>query len=84
MRIRATLEEIDGKLRASCIDFEASGEGATREQALAALKEAVRDRLAPEAVAPPAQSLVVPIDVVLIEGNAVEHAKEPTGPGDRR
>jgi hypothetical protein len=77
MRIRATIQRADGKIRASCLDMEAAGEGATREEALAALREAVHGRLSPEAVAPPEHPSPPAFEIVIVEGR-------PPGPSEER
>ncbi|MDP9149051.1 MAG: hypothetical protein M3O36_03795 [Myxococcota bacterium] len=82
MRLRAVLEDGEGVVRASCLDLEASGEGATREQALASLRAAIEERLTIEAVAPPRRAPKLTIDIVVVEGDGERRAREPTGPGD--
>jgi hypothetical protein len=77
MRIRATIQDADGKIRATCLDLEAAGEGATRDEALAALREAVRERLSPEAVAPPEHSPAPAIEIVIVEGEPTDGSEEP-------
>ncbi|MDP9036902.1 MAG: hypothetical protein M3O50_19055 [Myxococcota bacterium] len=80
--MRAVLEEGEGVVRASCLDLEASGEGATTAQALASLRTAIEERLTSEAVAPPRRGPAVTIDIVVVEGDGERRAREPTGPGD--
>ena len=82
MRIRATIQHVDGKVCASCLDLEAAGEGATREEALAALREAVSERLSPEAVAPPPHPQTPVIEIIVVDCEEPDHARKPTGPGD--
>ncbi len=67
---------------AKCLDLEASGEGTTREQALASLRAAVEERLTIEAVAPPREGPELTIEIVVVEGDPEVRGREPTGPGD--
>jgi hypothetical protein len=67
MVVHATLQLIDGKFVATCLDFEAYGEGTTPAQALEALRGAVEDREEPEAVAPPENARVPSIEIVVVD-----------------
>jgi hypothetical protein len=82
MHFRAVIDEVEGKVRAHAVDFEAVGEGATRQAALAALREALLARLAPEAVAPPEDEEPTTLEIEVVPNDAEDHAREPTGPGD--
>jgi hypothetical protein len=75
MVLHATLQVIDGKFVATCLDFEAYGEGTTRTQALAALRSAVAEREEPEAVAPPEHAPPPTVEIVVID-DETEPAEE--------
>jgi hypothetical protein len=70
MVVHAALQLIEGKFVATCLDFEAYGEGSTRASALEALRTAVEDREEPEAVAPPEEVRVPSVEIVVVEDEA--------------
>jgi hypothetical protein len=68
MRVAATLSFVGDRWLAQCEEVDRAGEGATREEALACLREALRQYFGqPEAVAPPAQTTEEPIEIVVVD-----------------
>jgi len=83
MRFRATLEHVDGHWLATCLDMEASGEGATRRGALDSLRHAIEERETVEAVAPPETSRAPRVELLVVGDEAGRSGPgEPDGPGD--
>jgi predicted RNase H-like HicB family nuclease len=69
VRYTYLLSAVDSGIYAECVELDAAGEGKTREEAVEALREALRGILgAAEAVAPPAAA--TSHHVVLIEATA--------------
>lgn len=83
VRLRATVRKIPSGWLATCVDIEATGEGKTREEALAFLRAAIAEREAPEAVALPGDARPPQTEVIVVEDDSPsQKAHEPTGPGD--
>lgn len=72
----------DGGFLAECVEIDAEGEGATREAAIDALREAIRERMqSAEAVAPPPSQPKAAVE--LIEASPLrESSPSPQGPGE--
>lgn len=72
----------DGGYLAECVEIDAEGEGNTREAAIDALREAIRERMtSAEAVAPPPSTPQAAVE--LIEAAPLrESAPSPQGPGE--
>ncbi len=82
LRVRVTVTETEREVRASALDLDACGVGATRAEALVQVREAVKQRLEPEAVAPPSTPLETAIDIVVVDdAEARDRTREPDGPG---
>ena len=83
MRVRAIVRAVDGGYFAECLDREGSGEGKTRDQALASVRRSIEEREVPEAVAPPEETRAPTIEIVVVDERAASDSpREPTGPGD--
>lgn len=74
------LTPADGGYLAECVEIDAQGEGATREIALDSLRQAITERMTPEAVALPSQSPQSSVE--LIEAAPAEARTSPQGPGE--
>ena len=70
MRFRATLQHVDRGWLATCLDMEASGEGATREAALDSLRDAIAERETVEAVAPPEATRAPRVELLVVGDEA--------------
>jgi hypothetical protein len=67
MTFHASLMQLKGKFVATCLEIEAYGEGRTREQAVDALRQALEEREAPQAVAPPRNVAPPGVEVVVVD-----------------
>lgn len=76
-------QDKDGWL-AECVESEAAGEGKTREDAIASLRESLEERLfRPDAVAPPSKGPKGAIELVRAdEPKAADKELDLGGPGD--
>ena len=64
MRVSAVLTQTSGRWVAHCEEVDRAGEGDTPDQAVASLREALLEYFGhTEAVAPPAESQVEPIEI---------------------
>ncbi len=77
MRVHAVIQLVEGHFEASCLEFEAIGEGPTRDQALESLRSAIQEREQPEAVAPPESSAPPSVEIVVAEDEAEESLSAP-------
>jgi hypothetical protein len=65
--VTATIEASDGGYVAECLEYDVRGEGADREAALSALREALFERaIRPQAVAPPSHPDDEAIEIVVV------------------
>jgi hypothetical protein len=68
---------------ATCAEMSASATGATSTEAVAALRDAICERLTHvEAVAPPDSVPVPSFELVLARESSFESSSDPQGPGD--
>jgi hypothetical protein len=77
MRFRATLQQVDGRWLATCLDMEASGEGSTRQAALDSLRTAIDERETVEAVAPPEASRAPRVELLVVGDDGDRPSDEP-------
>jgi hypothetical protein len=69
VKVSAVLSRVDDRWLAECEEVELAGEGATREQALDALRAALVDYFGrAEAVAPPSEPRHEAIEIVVVGG----------------
>lgn len=68
MKVSAILTQAAGRWLAECEEVDRTGEGGTPDEAIASLREALRDYFDVEAVAPPPQAEPEPIDIVIVDG----------------
>jgi predicted RNase H-like HicB family nuclease len=67
MKLSATLSEVPGSWVAQCEEIDRTGEGRTPDEAVASLREALREYFAVEAVAPPSHAPPPePIEIVIV------------------
>jgi hypothetical protein len=70
MKVAAVLSRVDNRWLAQCEEVDRAGEGATAEEAIASLREALYEYFSsPEAVAPPAQTPGTSIEIVIVDGS---------------
>ena len=68
MKVSAIISQSAGRWLAQCEEVERAGEGATPEEAVASLREALREYFGqPEAMAPPPQSPEEPIEIIVVD-----------------
>lgn len=69
-----------GGFLAECIELDAAGEGATRDEAVRQLRESILDRMrSTEAIAPPSKA---PSVVIELSEAAPHRDVSPQGPGE--
>ena len=69
MKVSATLTEVPGSWVAECEEIDRTGEGRTPDEAVASLREALKEYFAVEAVAPPSNAPPPePIEIVIVSG----------------
>jgi hypothetical protein len=69
MKVSATLTEMPGSWVAQCEEVDRTGEGRTPDEAVACLRQALRDYFDVEAVAPPPDlPAPEPIEIVIVSG----------------
>lgn len=69
VKVSATISRVEDGWLAECEEVELAGEGSTRDEALASLREALEEYFGhAEAVAPPSESPPEPIEIVVIGG----------------
>ena len=68
MRVSAVLTQAAGVWLAECEEIERTGEGRTPDEAVASLREALKEYFAVEAVAPPSEVVAEPIEIVIVGG----------------
>jgi predicted RNase H-like HicB family nuclease len=66
MRVSAVLTQNGDVWLAQCEEVERAGEGRTPDEAVASLREALKEYFEPEAVAPPRDTAASPIEIVVI------------------
>jgi predicted RNase H-like HicB family nuclease len=71
MRVSAVLTQTGGRWVAHCEEVDRAGEGDTPDQAVACLREALKEYFETEAVAPPSDPGIGPIEIDLV---GVPHA----------
>jgi hypothetical protein len=85
MRVTATIRSVEDGVLAECTEYALSCVGATVPLAVAALREALYDRvLRPQAVAPPPTAGQEPIEIVVLDAptaSAERTDDDPMGPG---
>jgi hypothetical protein len=70
MKVSAILSRAGGSTGpwlAVCEEVDRTGEGATPDEALASLREALREYFGVQAVAPPSHPVTAPIDIVVLD-----------------
>jgi predicted RNase H-like HicB family nuclease len=67
MRVSAVLSQTGGLWVAECEEVDRTGEGTTPDEAVASLREALRDYFGVEAVAPPSQPANEAIEIVIVD-----------------
>jgi predicted RNase H-like HicB family nuclease len=67
MKVSAVLTETSGTWLAECEEVERTGEGRTPDEAIASLREALKEYFAVEAVAPPSDTSADPIEIVVLD-----------------
>jgi hypothetical protein len=82
MELTATIRRFESSYLAECVEMDAVGEGPDPDAALAALREALFERVVrPDAVAPPSRPDVrIHLTVVKPDAHLAEHS--PSGPGE--
>jgi hypothetical protein len=69
MKVSATLTEMPGSWVAQCEEVDRTGEGRTPDEAVACLRQALRDYFDVQAVAPPREvPAPEPIEIVIVSG----------------
>jgi hypothetical protein len=69
MKVSATLTEMPGSWVAQCEEIDRTGEGRTPDEAVACLREALKDYFDVQAVAPPPDApSPEPIEIVIVSG----------------
>jgi hypothetical protein len=66
MRVSAVLIHMPEVWVAKCEEVDRTGEGRTPDEAIASLRQALEDYFDVEAVAPPAEAAVPPIEIVIV------------------
>jgi hypothetical protein len=68
MRVSAVLSQAGGRWLAQCEEVDRAGEGATAEEAVASLREALDDYFGKaEAMAPPPQRVPAALEIVVLD-----------------
>jgi predicted RNase H-like HicB family nuclease len=67
VKVSAVLTQSGGLWLAECEEVDRIGEGSTPDEAVASLREALRDYFDVEAVAPPSQPAHESIEIVLVD-----------------
>jgi predicted RNase H-like HicB family nuclease len=67
MKVSAVLTETAGTWLAECEEVDRTGEGRTPDEAVASLREALKEYFDVEAVAPPADARVEAIEIVVVD-----------------
>jgi len=67
MKVSAVLTETAGTWLAECEEVDRTGEGRTPDEAVASLREALKEYFEVEAVAPPADARVEAIEIVIVD-----------------
>ncbi len=75
MLVHAKLRPVGSRFLATCIDFEAWGVGATRTEALEALRTAVEESEEAVTVAPPEDGCPSPIQIIVVDGAGDRRAR---------
>jgi hypothetical protein len=66
MRVSAVLTQMPDLWVAECEEVDRTGEGRTPDEALACLRQALMEYFDVEAVAPPAETVASPIEIVIV------------------
>jgi hypothetical protein len=66
MRVSAVLTQMPEVWVAQCEEVDRTGEGRTPDEAVACLRQALEDYFDVQAVAPPAETVVAPIEIVIV------------------
>jgi predicted RNase H-like HicB family nuclease len=67
MKVSAVVSQVGSRFIAQCEEVDRAGEGATRDEAIARLRDALEEYFGhAEAIAPPAQKPHDPIEIVVI------------------
>jgi hypothetical protein len=69
MKVSAVLTQTAGRWVAQCEEVDRSGEGTTADEAVACLREALRDYFDVEAVAPPPEPVREAIEIVVLDAS---------------
>jgi hypothetical protein len=79
MKVSAVLSRAGGGWLAQCEEVDRAGEGATDEEAVASLREALHDYFGKaEAVGPPAQPVAEALEIVVLDPTAPASPTPPT------
>ena len=71
MKVSVILTQTPDLWLAECEEVDRTGEGRTADEAVASLREALREYFDVEAVAPPAQRVPETIEMVIVDAPAV-------------
>jgi hypothetical protein len=66
MKVSAVLTEMPGVWVAQCEEVDRTGEGRTPDEAIAWLRQALREYFEVQAVAPPSETAPAPIEIVVV------------------
>ena len=67
MKVSAVLTQLPGVWVAQCEEVDRTGEGPTPDEAVACLRQALMEYFDVQAVAPPAETVQAPIEIVIID-----------------
>ena len=67
MKVSAVLTETSGTWVAECEEVDRTGEGRTPDEAVASLRQALKEYFEVEAVAPPEDAVTESIEIVIVD-----------------